>query len=383
MSLNVRRFYLLSFFSGFIFTYTLQTIFLLSRGITPAELALFASISAIVGTLMEIPTGFIADKFGRKYSVALSYFLNALVFLLITFVHGFGLLALIAVLKGTSNALESGAFESLMYEEIQAEGQEDSYLKLTTKGSNVAIAVGVFATFLGPILYSYYHTVPFLLSFVVYLVMTLVVLTFREKSVSHEVQENVKIFDGVKAVLKIRPILLIMLIDLLLLLFVNVYYQVAFFPKLENLGLDVRFFGVVDTVTLGITSLLLFILPRLALKSDKLKLAFFTSLVAVLFVLFGASKLLIPTMIFGVLFDPAWNMRRHIIPTITNKYFTNHNRALSISSMSFVSNLGAALLVPIFTVLFTRNYLYSLLPLAGVFILLLLFISKPVKVLNK
>lgn len=373
MSLNIRKFYLLSFFSGFIFTYTIQAIFLLSRGITPTELALFASLTVITSTLMEIPTGFIADKFGRKYSVALSYLLDVIVFVTLVFVQNFILLALVALIKGTSMALESGAYESLIYEEIQTSDNEDKYLQTTTRGTNIAIGIGVFATFLGPILYTVNHTIPFILSGLVYFVMALIVLTFDERKSSHEVRQNLKMLSGIKTIIKIRPIALIVLIDLLILIFVNIYYQVAFFPKLSGLGFDVKYFGIVDSITLAITSVLLYLVPKVSWKNEKLTLVLFTLTPAIMFILFGLSPVLIPTLLFGVLFDPAWNLRRHIIPTITNKYFNNQNRALSISSMSFVSNLGAALLVPLFTFLFTKSYLFSFVPLLGIIILLYLF----------
>jgi len=108
--------------------------------------------------------------------------------------------------------------------------------------------------------------------------------------------------------------------------------------------------------------LLLHYLPKFSYHNHKQTLTIFTLTTALIFFLFGINQTLVPVLVFGMLFDPAWNLRRHIIPTITNQYFTNHNRALSLSTMSFLSNTGAALLIPLATFLFTKSYLYSLAP---------------------
>lgn len=373
MSSNLKKFYIIRFLGGFIFTYTIQSVFLISRGITLPQLATFASLTIIVSTLMEIPTGFIADRFGRKYSSALSYFLDFIAFLVLIFIKDYSLLAVVAVIRGLSHALASGSFESLIYEEVASNSQGKKYIDITTRGSNITIAVGVVATFFGPIIYRFNPSLPFILVAIVSLVSALVMLTFEEKIAVGEVKKNLEIIDGIKEIVKIRPVLLIVLIDLLLLIFVNIYYKVAFFPKIQSLGLDVAYFGVVDVATLAFTSLLLHYLPKFSFHNHQRTLAIFSLTTALIFFLFGIAQHLVPVLIFGMLFDPAWNLRRHVLPTITNQYFSNHSRALSLSTMSFLSNAGAALLIPLATLLFTKSYIYSLVPILLMVPLLFLY----------
>jgi MFS family permease len=59
----------------------LQAIYLLGKGYTAIELGLFASTIALSTTLMEIPTGFVADKFSRKLSVSLGFLVSGLSYL--------------------------------------------------------------------------------------------------------------------------------------------------------------------------------------------------------------------------------------------------------------------------------------------------------------
>jgi MFS family permease len=369
---NILKYYLLRLFSGLIFTYVIYAIFLLSRGITVAELATYASLTVIFSTVLDIPTGYVADRFGRKFSVALSYFIGGLTNLALTFVTNLDGLIVIAFLMGLSTAFASGALESLMYDEIQQHNPGLNFLKVTTTGTNIALLSASFASFVSPILYVANPIAPFVLTGVVNLGLSILVLFFDERRHSQHPSRNIKLIDGVKSVWQIAPIRCIVLIDLLLLIFVTLYYKVLFFPKIQRLGMPVEYLGVVDVFTLAITALLLHLAARITFRSEKLTLAVYTLAVALLFVFFGLSSSLAPALIFGMLFDPLWNTSRHVIPTITNRYFDAHQRALNLSSMSFISNLGAAVLVPIATVAFTQSYWYSVIPLAG--ILLLLFI---------
>jgi hypothetical protein len=206
--------------------------------------------------------------------------------------------------------------------------------------------------------------------------MAIIILFFQEKRVSHELTRNIKVLDGIKNIIKVRPILFIVLIDLLLLVFVNIYYQVLFFPKISSLGLEVKYFGIMDVLTLGMTSLFLILVRKITIKSDKFRLLIYSLIPGVVFVIFGLSNTLVVAVVFGMLFDPVWHIRRHIIPTITNKYFASHNRSLNISSMSFVSNMGAAILLPISISLFNKSYLFSFIPLVLIITLLAFYPGK-------
>jgi hypothetical protein len=261
--------------------------------------------------------------------------------------------------------------ESLMYDEIQQNWPGLSFLKVTTNGTNIAIVAAALAAFVSPIIYIANSVAPFVLSGAVSLALSIFVLFFQEKSRPHEVLRNLKILDGLKNVWKIESVRLIVLIDLCLLIFVNIYYMVLFFPKIQGLGMKIEYLGVVDVVTLAITSVLLQWISRHSFKNEKTTLAVYSLAAAVMFVLFGLSSSLLPALIFGMLFDPLWNTRTHVIPTITNKYFASEHRALSLSSMSFISKLGAALLGPIAIAFFSQSYWFSVVPLVAILILLL------------
>lgn len=336
------------------------------------QLALFQSTILVLTTILEIPTGYIADRYSRKLSVALGFLCAGIGYVGYVFVRDIYTLLPLSLVFALSKALNSGAEESLLYDELKEQSTEATFLKVTTKGGLFSTISAAIASFSGPILYSLHYSLPFVLTAITTLGLIPFVLTFKETKSSHEVARQLRLWDGVKNVTRSKPIFLIVCIETLLLVFVVIHYQILFLPKLNQLGLELRYIGIVDVVNIGLVSLLLYLLPRLVFKKAKLNLATYSLTVAWLFVVYSNSTHLTPVLLFGVLFDASWTVRTHILPTITNQYLESHSRALSLSSMSFASNLGSAILLPLATLLFEVNYLFAIVP--AILITLLIYV---------
>jgi MFS family permease len=326
------------------------------------QLALFVSTTSILTTILEIPTGYVADKFSRKWSVALGFLCGGLGYLGYMFIEDIYSLLSLAVFFALGKALNSGAEEALIYDELKAQNQESTYLRVITRGALIGTISGAIGSFSGPILYAIHEHLPFIGSALANFCLTFFILTFKETEPTGEVSQQIQIIDGVRHIFQSKPILIIVCIETLLLVFAIIYYQILYFPKINELGLEIRYLGMLDVVNIGLSSLLLYFLPRLTFQRDKTNLGFYTLAAALLFVVFSNSNHLAPAILFGVLFDSVWTLRIHVVPAITNKYFESHSRALSLSSMSFLSNLGAAILVPLATLVFDVSYLFTIIP---------------------
>lgn len=370
---NITKYYIVQFFTGFYFIFPIQAIFLLSKGITLEQLALAASITLLTLTLFEIPTGFVADKYSRKLSTSLGLTCQSLAYIAMAYVTNFNSYIPVAFLLGLGAAFLSGSLGSLIYDELISQNSEADLVKISSKAHIFGISSSVFATFIGPILFGIQSQIPFILTGLFLLLMAGYVLTFSEGKKSHEVEKEIKILDGVKKVFLIKPILIITLIEILLLVFVFIFYEVMYNQKINNLGLPIKYLGVLDSANLLLSIGMLAILPRIQIKNDKLSLIIYTIATGVLFVIFCNTNNLIRAVLFGVAFDIVWAARNHVIPVITNKYFESHDRALSTSSMSFVSGLGAAILIPVAMSIFVKNYWYTLIPLGLILVLLYLY----------
>jgi sugar phosphate permease len=144
------------------------------------------------------------------------------------------------------------------------------------------------------------------------------------------------------------------------------------------LGLDIKYLGVLDTINLGLMSAMLVVLPRIVFKNKNYSLVLYSLLPVLAFILFGLTNSLVYAIAFGVIFDLAWSARYHIVPTILNEYFSSKDRALSLSSWSFITGLGAAIFVPVALVIFKVSYLFAIIP--GLLIISILLIYTKTKI---
>ena len=130
---NIAKFYTWSCLAGINLLYPIQAVYLLSKGFSAPELALFASMTAICSTLLELPTGYVADRFSRKVSVALAFLCAAIAYVELAFVQTIVGLFFVSLFLGLNNALKSGAAESLLFDELKQLKQESDYLQITAR----------------------------------------------------------------------------------------------------------------------------------------------------------------------------------------------------------------------------------------------------------
>jgi MFS transporter, DHA3 family, tetracycline resistance protein len=130
---------ILAGFGGFILP--IYVLYFRYYNITLFEVALLAAVFEASVLISEIPTGLIADRFGRKLSVMLGFAcfaISGLVFVLFRDLTGF---LAAEILFGIAEAFISGAAEALAVDSLPAEGRQGSLQQLYTRRSRIRIAV--------------------------------------------------------------------------------------------------------------------------------------------------------------------------------------------------------------------------------------------------
>jgi MFS family permease len=89
-------------------------------GFTPTEVGLLFTISGAVVFAMILPTGFIMDKLGRKWTTVPSTGIPAVAFFLIPITSSFTQLAILVALTGLSNGLSLGSMATSTYDVVPA-----------------------------------------------------------------------------------------------------------------------------------------------------------------------------------------------------------------------------------------------------------------------
>ena len=123
----------------------LCTLFLLNRGFSFLAISIYFSVSLICTSILELPTGYIADKIGRKKTYALGLFFRAGQCCLIIITKRIELLYLAGIFEAIYSSLTSGSLEAWLKGMEDSETNKNDYTKIfglsKTLGSFVSIVV--------------------------------------------------------------------------------------------------------------------------------------------------------------------------------------------------------------------------------------------------
>ena len=97
------------------------------RGFSLLQIGVLESIFHIASSCFEIPSGVVADVFGRKKTLALSKLVSVLSGLAMILSDNFGTVAFAIAFSALSYNLESGTIEALAYDSLKSVKQEEKY----------------------------------------------------------------------------------------------------------------------------------------------------------------------------------------------------------------------------------------------------------------
>jgi MFS family permease len=126
---NLRKLYALRFFSSLIPAYVIERLYWEERGMTIQMVVYTEIIFALTIVLLEVPTGIMADKWGRKKMLILSGLFGCGEFLILLMATEFWHFALVVFLAGISSAAISGSENSLLYDSLVLQGKASEFEK--------------------------------------------------------------------------------------------------------------------------------------------------------------------------------------------------------------------------------------------------------------
>lgn len=127
---NIPIYYLFQFATGFLIWVPVWIIFLQDeRGLSLTQVGLMEAVFWSCMMLFEVPTGAVADRFGRRTSLALGGFLftGGTIFFVLS--DGFVGLAISYVIMAISMTLYSGSGHALLYDSLRVLGRTREYEK--------------------------------------------------------------------------------------------------------------------------------------------------------------------------------------------------------------------------------------------------------------
>lgn len=197
---NIRRFYLYKFLNNLYLWLPIWVLYLQeTRHLSLTQVTILEAPFWLVIVLAEVPTGAVADRWGRKVSLLLGCLLYSVGIFFFGIAETFPLLMLSYLVWAVSMTLSSGADTALAYESLAAIGREDEFRKVIGRAQAAGIAASLVGLLLGaPLAEATSLTVPIFAGAAVGLLTALVVLTLREppRHEEHEQLPYVRIIAG-------------------------------------------------------------------------------------------------------------------------------------------------------------------------------------------
>lgn len=352
---NIPKLNILYFCTRFHLYIHVYALLLVSRGLSLLQISMIESV--VIGTvfLMEVPTGILADRLGRKGSIVASTVLLMGGELLFLFSRTYALYLVVAVLTGTGFAFASGAVEALIYDSLPPENRQEHMKQVMGRYSSF----GQIAFFLSPIvggvivadLTPARFTLAITLTVAILFIGVLVSLTLVEPPLPYQTQRSdpFTIFqNGVKEIRGSRSLQRWMLVAILTTSFNGTLITTLAAPYLKLH--HVPPFGI--GLALSIGSLLAAVMQHNAYRVEK-RIGLLP-----LILLPGVSYLVLagvrsPVLVWGMV---VWmyginDMKNPLFSAYQNSLITTESRATTLSLMNMLLNLFIAVMSPFYAAL--------------------------------
>jgi MFS family permease len=142
-------------------------LFYQDNGLSMTQIFSLKSIYSIGIVIMEIPSGYLADVWGRKKTLLGGSILSSLGFLTYCFSHSFGGFACAEFILGIGFSFVSGADSAMLYDTLKDAQKEQDYIKHEGRITSAGNFAEAFAGILGGLIAAVSLRMPFYFQFLV------------------------------------------------------------------------------------------------------------------------------------------------------------------------------------------------------------------------
>ncbi|MBI4440560.1 MFS transporter [Candidatus Woesearchaeota archaeon] len=164
---NIWKYYFIECLSGFLLIMPIIVPFYQSNGLSVTDVFLIQAAFSLAITLLEIPTGYFADAYGRKNSIIFGLALWSLGFWMYTFSYTFTGFLLSELTLGAGAAFVSGANTALIYDTLLQLKKQSSFKQVKGNLDFISSLSEAVASILGGLLAVISLRTPFLVEAII------------------------------------------------------------------------------------------------------------------------------------------------------------------------------------------------------------------------
>jgi MFS family permease len=378
---KIRLIYLFSFLRGLEFFIPIRTLYYQQELFTVFNVTLILAIRAISTTVFEVPSGAIADLFGRKKTLIIASMVGIIALIFLGIGQSLTFFILYAVLMAIADSLVSGTDTAILFDSVKLFGKKtkNTIKKIAIAQSEADLekkeapvmpeAVKKFPKFkkviainnsmwpigasissvIGGFLAVSSLRTPIIATILPFTLALIVALFIYDPPYKKEKHRNIfkHMFSSLKSVLNNRQIIILSSAGLLFFAFAEVAHQLdPVFYEFKNISIGL--FGIIFAATFGLSFLGSYISNWVSDKIGNKNTILLTAIIPP-FLLFGA------TLAFGIwsavliiLGSIFWGLRWPVTSHLMNIEVSSKQRATVISISNLLRKLGFAIFAPIF-----------------------------------
>ncbi|MFP4112242.1 MAG: MFS transporter, partial [Candidatus Woesearchaeota archaeon] len=146
---NTTKLKLVYFFKSLFFFSPILTLFYFSRNLNTFQVVSLEAILIGAVLISEVPTGILADKIGRKYSLLMVILLYIAGNIWTIYAYSYLEFFIIEILFGIAIAFGSGAIEALVYDSLKVQHKEKQMSKVWGSINSYGLIASMIAVIIG------------------------------------------------------------------------------------------------------------------------------------------------------------------------------------------------------------------------------------------
>ncbi|MBJ6763628.1 MFS transporter [Myxococcaceae bacterium JPH2] len=367
---NIPRFYAYSLLSTLSFWFPICILYYQACGLNYGEIMLLVVVQSVFQFALEVPSGVLADRWGRKNSLVVAAACKVVFLALFLVGNGLMTFVLASAVLGAHLAFESGADSAFLYDTLKELGQESEYRAHEGRSwSYRMMSMGV-GSLVGGATAEVSLRLPVLLTLLGSAAALVVTLTFREPPHHRASRERTSLTHmrhAATVVWTSGPIRLLVLFSSCMGAAMLTGFKFSQ-PYMHAAGVDLKYFGAIYFVWMASSAL--------AARSAHRLVAWMGETMALLTipVLLGAHYFFLAwsTSLAGVGVILASQITSGLVRPLVNdtlhRRIESFHRATVMSFAGFFQSLVLMVLSPLFGVLADRHSMSAALGAEGVFV---------------
>ncbi|MFC2074956.1 MFS transporter [Bdellovibrionota bacterium] len=382
MRANIYKCYLFNFLSGLSFMGAVIVPFFKDwGGLDFTKIFILQSWFMFWAFVLEVPTGIVADRYGRKVSISLGAIAVAIGCLIYGAINNYYSFLFAEFLWALGVVLISGADQALLYDtliELKEEKRATKCLARYEAAGTIGIVLGLPAGSLiaGSKILPYPEILPitFFLSAIPNLFMFFVALTIKEPKRAKSKERFLKAgIDGLKYIFQnktLRAFALNAILVSAMTMFMFWFYQ----PLAGEAGVDIKFYGFIAAGFNLFATILLLNVEKIKQYIKLRNVILFTAVIPGLGYIVLAFSGNVIVVLLGILLVSGLRLfRRPILRAFMNRHIQSENRATVLSGVTMMGTFVLFLFYPIVGALADKSLPLTLVILGVITILFSIF----------